>query len=239
MFTSAFLRMKVTPPTLTIRAEVIGPDDAPASRIRSRDHSSSWSCRILYVDSKGKEKERDITCRRLDGYGHATHIHAYCHAREAPRMFKIENIREVMDLATGEMVEAKRHFEMLAATGALPFEDKGFADFTKITLFMAKCDGDYHPLEADALEAAITAYVIRFGGNDDMIEAAMRRTPAIAPDGRDVAIGLKRLKSSPIGTRVSRLILDHCGLIMDADGRHDQRETAWALELQEALKAQL
>lgn len=60
--------------------------------------------------------------------------------------------------------------------------------------------------------------------------------PRIAPDGVDVAKAVKRLKGSPIGPRVSRLILDHCGLIMDADGSHHAEEIAWAVELGSVLK---
>jgi len=242
MFTDEFLRLRVTPqPFAQGAASVIyGEDDDEMhlSDLSERDQVSSWACQIVYVDTKGVETERQITCSKLDGYGAATHIQAYCHSRERPRTFKIASIRELMDLSTGEMVDAVSHFDMLAALGVLPFEDKGFTAFTQIALFMAKCDGDFHPMEADALEAAITAYVIRFGGDDAMIEGALRRCPAIAPDGRDVLLAVKRLRASPIGKQTSRLILDHCSLIMDADGQHHRSEVNWALQLSEALKAQ-
>jgi len=242
MFSNEFLRLRVTPEPLGIRltwgCDEDDDDDMIAADTEERDQSSSWSCEIAYVDAKGVESWRQITCSKLDGYGAATHVHAYCHSRERPRMFKIGNIRELMDLSTGELVDPISHFDTLASTGVLPFEDKGFTAFVQIALFMAKCDGDYHPMEAEALEAAITAYVMRFGGDDAMIEIAMHRSPAIAPDGRDVLLALKRLKTSPIGKRAARLILDHCGLIMDADGQHHSREVTWALELSQALKAQ-
>lgn len=243
MFTDEFLRLRVSPQPFAQRgASVIyGEDDdeMTGADLSERDQVSSWACQIVYVDTKGVESERQITCSKLDGYGTATHIQAYCHSRERPRTFKIASIRELMDLSTGEIVDAVSHFDMLAATGILPFEDKGFTAFTQIALFMAKCDGDYHPMEADALEAAITAYVIRFGGDDAMIEGALSRSPAIAPDGRDVMLAVKRLKTSPIGKQASRLILDHCSLIMDADGRHHRNEIGWALELSDALKSNI
>lgn len=237
MFTREFLQMRVTPrPEMVYSSIVEDEDDAPTGS-DNRDDSSSWACRIFYRDSKGVEGERDITCMKLDGYGAATHIQAYCHRRERPRTFKVGNIIELLDLSTGEMVDPIGHFEMLAASGALPFEDKGFTAFTQIALFMAKCDGSYHPMEVEALEAAIVAYVMRFGGDDAMIEQAMQRSPAIAPDGRDVLLAVKRLRSSPIGKQASRLILDHSSTIMDADGQHHSKEVAWAVELSAVLKA--
>lgn len=242
MFTNEFLQLRVTPQPIAFRTiSIINDDDdeLDSADLSDRDEVSSWACQIVYVDTKGVESERQITCSKLDGYGAATHIRAYCHSRERPRTFKIASIRELMDLSTGEVVDALSHFDMLAATGVLPFEDKGFTAFTQIALFMAKCDGSFHPMEADAFEAAITAYVMRFGGDDAMIETTLRRSRAIAPDGRDVLLAVKRLKSSPIGKQVSRLILDHSSLIMDADGQHHSSEIGWALELSDALKAQV
>lgn len=240
MFTDEFLRLRVTPLAVDGRVlqSIYGDDDEiNFADNNERDQTSSWACQIVYVNAKGEESERQITCNKLEGYGGVTHIQAYCHSRERPRSFKIGNIRALMDLSTGEVVDPASHFDMLATVGVLPFEDKGFTAFTQIALFMARCDGDYHPMEADALEAAITAYCMRFGGDDRMIEQTMCRTGAIAPDGRDVLLAIKRLRGSPIGKQAARLILDHSASIMDADGRHHSREIAWALELSDALKA--
>lgn len=243
MFTPEFSRLRVTPAPVAHRHvwfDDEADDDLHLVNTADRDDSSSWSCQIVYVDSKGAGSERQITCSKLDGYGAVTHIQAYCHSRERPRTFKIESIRELVDLSTGEVVDDPvSHFAMLATSGALPFQDKGFIAFTQIALFMAKCDGDYHPMEAEALEAAVTAYVMRFGGDDAMIEGVLLRSPAIAPDGRDVQLAVKRLRASPIGRQATRLILDHSSLIMDADGAHHSSEIRWALELSDALKAQV
>lgn len=199
MFTDEFLRLRVSPQPVADRAiSVIYAEDDDEMRdadLSDRDQISSWACQIVYIDTKGVETERQITCSKLDGYGAATHIQAYCHSRERPRTFKIASIQELMDLSTGEVV--------------------------------------------DAFEAAITAYALRFGGDDAMIEGTLRRSPAIAPDGRDVMQAVKRLRSSPIGKQASRLILDHCSLIMDADGRHHRNEIRWAVDLSDALKANI
>lgn len=236
MFSRMFHRLRVTPPPVLDRVTYVPADDMETSRARRRDESSSWACEIVYVDDKEQRSERQITCRSLNGYGGITHIEAFCHSRERPRSFRIDRIVELVDLSTGEVVDPVSHFEMLGTVGVLPYEDKGFTAFVQIATFMAKCDGEYHPLEVDALEAAITAYAIRFNGTDEMIEGAMARLPAIAPDGGDVAKAVKRLRGSPIGSRASRLILDHCSQIMNADGRHHAQEVAWAVELGAALK---
>lgn len=238
MFSRMFEALRVTPRPPAGRSSFVPADDMPSLRIRSRDGTSSWACHIRYVNDRGVESERTITCKRLSGYGDISHIDAYCHAKEMARRFRIDRIVELVDVETGEVMDAASQFATLQAVGALPYEDKGYSAFVQIAAFMAKCDGHYHPMEADALEAAITAYVLRFGGGDVQIADTMARLPAIAPDGGDVAKAVKRLKVSPIGARVSRLILDHCGLIMDADGQHHTAEIAWAVELGAVLKAQ-
>lgn len=239
MFSRMFEALRVTPKPAPLRQTFVLAGDMPDVEIVDRDETSSWACQIRYLNDKGEESERTITCKRLHGYGGITHIDAFCHSRERPRSFRIDRILDLIDIETGEVLHAESHFEMLGTAGALPFEDKGFTAFVQIATFMAKCDGHYHPMEVEALEAAITAYVIRFGGDDAQIEQAMARLPRIAPDGADVAKAVKRLKVSPIGGRVSRLILDHCGQIMDADGAHHPQEMAWAVELGSVLKAQV
>lgn len=239
MFSRMFHQLRVTPPVPQGRVTFVPVDDIPAVRVRTRDETSSWACEIVYVDDKDQRSERQITCRRLNGYGGITHVDAHCHVRDRPRSFRIDRIVEMIDLSTGELLDPVSHFARLGVTGVLAVEDKGFTAFVQIATFMAKCDGDYHPLEEEALEAAITAYCLRFDGNDAMIEEALARLPSIAPDGADVAKAVKRLKGSAIGARASRLILDHCSQIMNADGHHHQREVAWAVELGTALKAQI
>lgn len=238
MFSRSFEALRVTPNPAPYRRTFVLADDMVDTEIVERDDTSSWSCQILYRNDRGEESERTITCKRLYGYGGVTHVDAFCHSRERPRSFRIDHILELFDIKTGELLHAESHFEMLRTVGALPFEDRGFSAFVQIATFMAKCDGEYHPMEVDALEAAVTAYALRFGGDDRQIAVAMDCIPRIAPDGVDVAKAVKRLKASPIGGRVSRLILDHCGQIMNADGRHHAQEVAWAVELGSALKGQ-
>lgn len=181
MFTRVFEALRVTPKAAPMRATFVPDDDLPDIMIADRDDTSSWACQIRYLDDKGAESERTITCMSLNGYGGVTHIQAFCHKRERPRSFRIDRILELVDIETGELLHAESHFEMLGAVGALPFEDKGFSAFLQIAAFMAKCDGTYHPLEEEALEAAITAYAIRFGGSDADIEDAIAGCLASRP----------------------------------------------------------
>lgn len=66
-----------------------------------------WQVEIVYVDSAHKESKRRITVHRI--YGRVpevpTYIEGYCHIRKSARTFKVENIMQLTNLATGEIVK--------------------------------------------------------------------------------------------------------------------------------------
>lgn len=161
---------------------------------------------------------------------------SWCHERGALRTFRIDRIRDLVCVETGEVLDPERHFEDLRLRGALSVDDKALTELARILVFLARCDGEYHPLEELALTSYFERYALRFGGSDRDVEAALGNCGRLAPDGADLIAALKKFESAPNGARLCRFVLD-CGAgIIDADGRHAPEEINWAVEMSAALK---
>lgn len=193
-----------------------------------RDGASSWAGFIRYVDSGGEVSERRIVCRGIHGYGRAEQVAAICCEKRAHRSFRIDRIQELICLETGEVLDPAMHFEQLRLHGALKVTDKALTDFGRVLVFMAKCDGAVHPLEIEAVHDALGRYVLRIGGDDRTLEAAVKNVGKIAPDGDDLVEALQRLSRHQDARQVARLVLDGIGSISMADGHLDAAELAWS-----------
>lgn len=213
-----------------------GVDDLAGGRART--DCSSWSLFVTYEDASGELSERRITCRRIDhGLGGMPIVQAFCHEREAPRAFRVDRMREIVDLSTGEVVDPFNHFELLKRQG-LPVEDKGMATFSKMLVFMSLCDGEAHASEWREIDQSLITYAVRFGGDDSSLEKATTACRGLAPDGKDFTNCLGTLLRSPAETRrqVARLAIDSCARVIDADGRHTEEELHWGAAIGSTLK---
>jgi hypothetical protein len=204
--------------------------------MRDRDASSSWAGFMHYTDASGNQTARRIICRRIEGYGRAETITAFCCERKATRSFRIDRILELISLDTGEFLNPAQHFEQLRLHGALAIVDKSLNDFAKAMVFMARCDGTFHPLEAESVDEAIERYIIRFGGDDRLFEQAQRNAGRIAPDGEDFVNSLERLGHHPEARQLGRLMSDCLSNITLADGKLHSSEVEWATLASDVLR---
>lgn len=229
-------RLKVTPSLPAGRMPKLGAADDLLPGAGGRDKSRGWAGFAVYRDAKGERSERRITCRKLSGYGTIELVHAFCHERQAYRSFRVDRFEELMDIATGELLDPLPHFEALRQQGALLMEDKALTRLALILVFMACCDGEYHPLEREAIEYCISRYMLRFGGEDQDIERLLVRCDSLAPDGLDFLNCLKALSNLKNGPHIARLVLEGTGSVIDADGYHHEAEIEWGLYVDEYLK---
>lgn len=63
---------------------------------------------IHYEDAQGNVSEREINVRAVTDKNGVTYLKAYCHARRAMRTFRLDRVIEVVDLGTGEVIDAHR-----------------------------------------------------------------------------------------------------------------------------------
>lgn len=227
--------LRVTPPLPVGRRPTVARFE-PAADIVERDESASWTAYLSYVDAGGEPSERRFTCHAIVGFEGATHITGFCHERSAPRTFRVDRIRELACAETGEVFDPTSHFDLLRQTGALRCEDKVLTDVARLLVFLARCDGEYHPLEEQGLAEQFQRYCLRFNGTECMAETALSECRRLAPDSIDMVRVIGKIAKSPGGARVARFVLDAGAAIIDADGRHAAQETQWAVEMSEALK---
>lgn len=222
---------RVTPQIVEGRTPSLANDDEIGIVSDVRDQSSGWSTFMVYEDSAGNRSERRVTCRSISGDGRPVYLMGYCHERQAPRSFRIDRIVELIDYRTGEVVEALRHFEELRMHGLLPMRDRNLADLAVVMVYMAKCDGEFHPLEVDAIEEGLSRYLLRAGGTDAELEKVLSHLPALAPDADDVVAAVSRILRAETSSSLSRLILDCSSSVMAADGIFHNEEAAWSSKL--------
>ena len=215
-------------------ASIPGAEETVA--ISERDASSSWAGFMRYVDAHGEVSERRIVCRAVEGYGQAETIAAYCCERKASRRFRIDRIEELVCLQTGEVIDPFPHFEQMRLHGALKVIDKSLSDFGRILVFMSRCDGSVHPLEVDAVHEGMGRYVLRFGGDDEVLARALKNIGKIAPDGEDFVTALERIGRHPEAKQVSRLIIGCMDKVALADGALHANELEWSAVAREYLE---
>jgi hypothetical protein len=226
---------RVRPPSLDNRPTFV-PVEEPEETQFGRDDSSSYSVQIVYTNGKGEPSERQVTCIKLQGFAEPDAIYAYCHQSKRAKSFRLDRMSECWDLATGELIDPVEHFRRLHLTGLMDMEDRALDHFSRLLVFMARCDGEFHPLENDAVDHALARYVLHFGGDDRTHEKAVRRLNGIAPDSVDLISAVKKIGTSAHATTLARLVLDCTGSVMNADGRHAPEEIEWAIEVSSLLK---
>ena len=204
--------------------------------LRGRGKSSGWAGFMHYTDANGDESARRIICRSISGYGRPETVTAFCCERKAHRTFRIDRIKELICLETGEVLDPAVHFDELWRNGALKVADKTLTDFARILVFMARCDGEFHPLELKEVETALARYGAEFSIEDKTIKTAIRNSGKIAPDDDDFVMGLSKISKHPNARRLSRLLLESVSNIAAADGRIHQQEAVWTAVVSDALK---
>lgn len=224
-------------PTLPPGRTAWTPTSEELAKAAPRDGSASWSAYISYVDASGARSERRFTCHSIGGFAGAEQVTGYCHERAAPRTFRIDRIAEMACAETGELLDPIEHFAMLRENGALRVKDKALIELSRVLVFLAECDGTYHPLEREAVHTGIERFGVRFGANDACVEEAIKGCRRLKPDGEDLVSALRLFAAAPEGARLCRFVLDAGAAIIDADGRHSPEELGWAAELSNSLKA--
>lgn len=178
---------------------------------------------IVYVDSKGARSERRIACRRYEPASGT--IFAWCFERQTVRRFKVQQIEDIVCAATGEVFDRAQLIEGLQASG-LRSRDERLARLLTVLVFLMRCDREVHPLEVEVIEAAATAFALRFDGDDSVVEEGMRFARRLAPDGEDLVRSLRWLAARPERQVLARMLGPLAERIIVADGRITSDE-AW------------
>ncbi|MEW6712986.1 MAG: hypothetical protein AB1403_24415, partial [Candidatus Riflebacteria bacterium] len=128
--------------------------------------------RIVYEDRDGNETLRDIDVTGFGTAGNGKAVYAYCHLRNANRTFIIKNIKEFIDLETGEVIEYILPYleKKYQASPRKSFDDfmKKHSNIMEILFYVGKAD-----TQLRREERVIICNAVRRIGKDDRITDEM------------------------------------------------------------------
>lgn len=128
--------------------------------------------RIVYKDKNGNETSRDIDVNGIGMAGNGKAIYGYCHLRNANRTFIIKNIKEYIDLETGEVIEyvfpyLEKKYQASPYKSLDDFLNQSL-DILEVLFYIGKAD-----TQLKKEERAIICDAVRRIANDDRISDDM------------------------------------------------------------------
>ena len=208
-------------------------DVAPAWDTAEPQPISAFVCIIEY-----DYELRLITCRRYDHIGEIGYVGAVCHVASGYRQFRCDRITNVFDVSSGEQLGDASFFAQFRADsereapsrwGLTPSRKSTLVAGLNVLSFMARCDGHWHPLEAEVIERFVCSMWLRKEWDGDPpIGEIIAHTQRLSPDADLFFRSLGRYANSSTSTRVL------CAAVADliaADGRICEQETKWGSEI--------
>lgn len=198
---------------------------------------------LEYENSKRELSQRLVTCRQFSINAGKSYLKAYCHHRTALRTFRLDRVKDVFDAKTGESLSPVQAFfaqfspDKMTKSGLTWGLSVGQrADLVALLnalVFLARCDREFHPSEAQCLESALTSFWIRMEilGNPDFTEI-LDYADRLAPDGETFWIAMHRFRENDVLARVFRA---QAQALIEADGVIREEEAYWSLEIEEFL----
>jgi hypothetical protein len=198
---------------------------------------------LSYEDAKKQTSDRLVLCRRLAEKASVLYLDAFCYVREQPRSFRADRIVAITDHETGEV-----HTSGLAYLGHFLPDSQSPAPFRyglspgqyadvnaalNVLAFIARCDGRWHPLEADAILEFAGRYWLRAEIPCDFDEAEILRHAArLAPDAEAFWVSIHRCAANAV---LRTIIRRHVAEVIDADGVHHALEQYWGAQVDQFL----
>lgn len=177
---------------------------------------------------------RPIVCRRLDIIGSVGYVGAICHAARGYRQFRTDRIVTVYDAITGEVVGDGSFFtrfqvdstrERATNWGLSPSQKATLVAGLNVLSFMARCDGRWHPLEREPVEAFVCSMWLRKEWpNEPPIHEIVDHAERLAPDAETFFRGLAHYSHSSTSTMILRRAV---ASLIEADGIIAEAEFEW------------
>ncbi len=214
--------------------QVTQPQVVPTRESASDLNGTSWF--ISYADAAGAVSKRRITILEVKESAKGDRsLMAKCHERNGVRQFRIDRIAELIDLATGEIVEPPSR--VLGAASAAPKpRDQNAKDYAylmsecrdpmRVLLLLARADGRVCTAEEEIILSFAKDVADDIGRPHAFDEAKMRtwlhkQTPDI--ELGIIALGRMGQYAPP---EIFLNFAPHMTKVVNADGNADPRELA-------------
>ncbi len=230
----------------------VPPEDDPESIVETSDEPPQWAADsisgrnliIVYTDSRGQGSERQIVCRSLEQKANGLFLNAICMLRHRSRTFRADRVSEIIDPITGEvhapgLTYLSDFLPDSVSTSSFRYglsvqEYSALNSALNVLAFMARCDGNWHPLEQDAIEEFVTSYWMRseIAAHLDLNEVA-RHAARLAPDAEVFWTSMMACSRHLV---LGQIICRHISALIDADGFHHPNELYWGRQIDEFLR---
>jgi len=196
---------------------------------------------LQYVDCKGKNTQRLVTCKKIEDKAGTRYLVAFCHMRESLRTFRLDRVQDLFDPSSGECLGTPEVFFQGYLNNSRSNSAFGWgmsvrrkADFVAILnalVFVSRCDREYHPFERASIEKFITRFWLRMEIQgepdcDDIIAYVDR----LAPDAETFWVALHRIGESK---DLIKLFKQSAREVVEADGRIAAEEFYWEAKIDE------
>lgn len=195
---------------------------------------SAFVCIIEY-----QGEARLITCRRYERIGEQAYVGAICHAARGYRQFRCDRIANVFDATTGEVIGDGAFFgrfstdserERAPTWGLASHRRALLVGGLNILAFMARCDGHWHPLEAEVIESfTCSLWLQSEWEGEPELEEIVAHSQRLSPDADAF---FKALKLYAQNDRAARIMKRAVGNLIAADGEICAKEMEWGAEIE-------
>ena len=225
-----------------------GPEeDAPeaVNESHSLKDIDGLALAIEYQDPSGAISTRVISCRSVNptppGF-----LRAYCHLRDEYRTFRIDHIRSITDMETGEVIDKHGVVDFLGPYIVYSVKQKNVraqrrlqyraGPGVKVLVFLAAADGHVHSKERKViLDYAVTESLMASPDQDFDSEATIRWINHVKPTRYAARVAaLKLTEDRDRFSRFSKTILS----LIRADGHVDRAEAEAVREIIAAVRAE-
>lgn len=237
-FWSRLSGRRSAPPPMADHFVIIPIDDPevtpePSDRFEDLQAISAFGCVIEYAG-----EQRYIVCKRYDVIGEIGYVGAVCHTASGYRQFRTDRITTVADAYTGEVLGDGSYFwrfapesvrERVSSWGLSPSRRALLVAGLNVLAFMARCDGQWHPLETGSIERfVVSMWLRREWPGDPPIGEIVAHAQRLSPDADGFFRSLRIYAlSAPARAILMRAVHD---LIM-ADGMVHKAEHDWVIEM--------
>lgn len=191
---------------------------------------------LTYIDSEGWESLRVVTLRRIDPTRDGLKLFCWCHAADANRQFRVDRIREVFCIATGEVFSDPLVYFAEHPMLNAPRDPEAYAlsvcrHEVNVLTILAAADGLVHEDEQER----ILVHVYDRMPHLDLDEGLLRRRLSkIVPDVAAFEAAMWRMGRFRDGDAVA--LLRSMRKLVDADGHIAPEEVSFAEEVAARLK---
>jgi len=203
---------------------------------------AGFICAIEYADADGVVTERAVSCRRYEHFNGKPRIGAICGETRKYKLFNCDRILCVTDAQTGETLGDGSFFEQfLVSAYKVPKHDWNTTSQRKalivaglnVLCFMARCDGRWHPLEAEVIEDFVcTLWMRKEWENEPPLAEIAAHARRLAPDGEVFRSSITQYAHSSTSAAILTRFVNR---VVAADGVICDKEHHWTAEFMELL----